>query len=197
MKEDAELWMDFVSGSDEAFKKIYSMHIQALFSFGQHFTKNDDLIQDCIQDLFVDLHKYRKQLSPTNNIKLYLFLSLKRKIFRKINDEEKFVHLKIEDVPFFYSLADNDADAELKNRRYELLEKAMKDLSDRQREAIYLRFVNRLSYDELAEILQMNYQSARNLIYRGIEKLKASCEKESLLLLCSFSIKGFSLKNRS
>ena len=181
IKPDVQLWKDFVLGSDVAFKIIYETYVQTLFKFGLHFTKNEDLIQDCIQDLFVDLHKYRQRLKNTDNIKLYLFVSLKRKIFRALNKEEKYLQLNSENIPFFYALAENDED-DSEARRYELLEKAMRKLSNRQREAIYLRFVNGLDYDELGEILQMNYQSARNLVYRGVEKLRASCRKESLLL---------------
>ena len=61
IKPDVQLWKDFVLGSDVAFKIIYETYVQTLFKFGLHFTKNEDLIQDCIQDLFVDLHKYRQR----------------------------------------------------------------------------------------------------------------------------------------
>ena len=61
----------------------------------------------------------------------------------------------------------------------------MGELSDRQREAIYLRYVSGLSYEELSEVLQLNYQSARNLIHRGIEKLRKIYYEESLSLFCS------------
>lgn len=179
---DKRLWSDFIAGDDDALKAIYNGYVQVLFNFGKHFTRNYDLIQDCIQDLFVDLHKYRKQLKLTENIGPYLFVSLKRKIFRELNVEGKYTRISFENVPFFYSLAENDADDEINARRHELLEKAMDALTDRQREAVYLRFVNGLTYDEISEVLQMNYQSARNLIHRAIGKLKSSLEAESLIL---------------
>ncbi len=187
MTSDFQLWNEFVSGNDIAYKTIYDSHIQILFKFGLHFTKDEDLVQDCIQDLFVDLHKYRSRLRQTNNIKLYLFVSLKHKIIRSLEKEGKFVQLNSEDLPFNYSFSNEDEfDDDLRKRKVELLEKAMTELSNRQREAIYLRFVSGLSYEELGEVLHMNYQSARNLIYRGIEKLRESCQKNSILLMYSF-----------
>jgi len=184
---DTQLWNNFLSGDNEAYKIIYNTHIQPLFKFGLHFTRDEALVQDCIQDLFIDLHKYRSGLKKTNNIKLYLFISLKRKIIRSLGKEEKFAQLNSEDIPFNYSLLiDEEYDDELRNQKFELLEKAMGELSNRQREAIYLRFVSELSYEELSDVLQLNYQSARNLIYRGIEKLRESCQKKSLIFLCSF-----------
>ena len=78
---DTMLWNDFIKGNEDAFRLIYTNHVQSLFKYGCQFTHDEALIKDCIHDVFIDLSKYRSGLSPTNNIKLYLFKSLKRKIF--------------------------------------------------------------------------------------------------------------------
>ena len=49
---------------------------------------------------------------------------------------------------------------------------AMTSLSPRQREIIYLKFYNNLDYDELAEILDINYQSVVNHIHKAMLKLR-------------------------
>lgn len=185
LSTDTQLWSDFLSGSEKAYKIIYDTHIQAMFKFGMHFTKNEELIHDCIHDVFIDLYKYRTNLHPTDNIKKYLFISLKRKLFKLLDKEGRYVHMDAESPMFFYSLSvSTEIDDDLTSRQFELLEKAMQELSNRQREAIYLRYVTGLSYDELSEVLHMNYQSARNLIFRGIEKLKECCQNKSLVLFC-------------
>lgn len=190
LTSDSELWNNFVSGNDDAYKTIYNNHIQSLFKFGLHFTRDEELVQDCIQDLFIDLHKYRSRLKPTNNIKLYLFVSIKRKIIRSCSKEEKYMQLTNQNMLFLFSVtSDEDAENDMRSKRLELLEKAMGELSNRQREAIYLRFVSEMSYEELGEVLQMNYQSARNLIFRGMEKLRESCRQNSLFLMFSFLLK--------
>lgn len=188
-KSDSQLWAEFVSGKSQAFRAIYDSHIQSLFQFGSHFTKNDELIRDCIHDVFLDLYKYRPNLKATNNIKLYLFVALRRKLFRILSEKGRFISLDEEGPSFSYYLsssAENEAESELLTLKIDWLEKAMLKLSNRQREAIYLRFVKGMSYEELSEILQMNYQSARNLIFRSIEKLRENCKKESLYLLFFF-----------
>jgi RNA polymerase sigma factor (sigma-70 family) len=184
---DIQLWDKFVAGDDVAYKNIYDAYVQSLYKFGRNFTKDEELLQDCVHDLFIDMYKYRSRLKKTNNIKLYLFISLKHKIFRTIKAEGRYKQLNNENIPFIYSLiSEEENEFEIKTKRFELLEKAMRELSSRQREAIYLRFVSELSYDELSKVLEMNYQSARNLIYRGIEKLRESCKNNPLILLFSF-----------
>ncbi len=185
-KSDSQLWNEFLSGNSQAFRIIYDDHIQSLFKFGTHFTRNEELIHDCIHDVFIDLYKYRATLKATNNIKLYLFVSLRRKLFKILSEKGKFVSLDEEGPSFSYylsSAAETDAEAELQTLKLNWLEEAMRKLSSRQKEAIYLRFVKGLSYEELSEILQINYQSARNLVFRGIESLRESCPKKALYLL--------------
>jgi RNA polymerase sigma factor (sigma-70 family) len=183
-KLDKLLWADFISGNEAAFKEIYSVHSQPLFKYGCHFTNDENLVLDCIQDLFVDLHRYRAKLGKADNIRIYLFISLKRKIFRRLDQEKKLKTLSLDGLPFQYSLiSDDPGDEEIMKARIEQLEKAMKELSSRQREAIYLRFVKGMSYEELGEVMQMNYQSARNLIFRGIEKLRKCCQNNPVFLL--------------
>lgn len=48
----------------------------------------------------------------------------------------------------------------------------LRGLTGRQKEIIYLRFVHEMSFEEIAEIMEINIQSARNLLTRSMEKLK-------------------------
>ena len=49
---------------------------------------------------------------------------------------------------------------------------ALAQLSNRQKEIIYLKYYQELSYDEVSEIMNINYQVARNLLYQSIKSLK-------------------------
>ncbi|MCL4484111.1 MAG: sigma-70 family RNA polymerase sigma factor [Bacteroidetes bacterium] len=178
---DNHLWTDFISGDEEAFRRLYEIYIQDLFKYGCHFSTDEELIKDCIHDLFIDLHHYRSKLKKTDNIKAYLFVSLRRIIIKKNRQEEKRKPLDINGLPFKYSLCIDDNAEELKDeQRLKFLESAMKELSARQREAIYLKFVSGLSYEELSKVLQISYQASRNLIYRGMERLRDSISAKTL-----------------
>ena len=194
INSDTLLWNDFIKGNEDAFRLIYHSHVQSLFKYGCHFTQDEALVKDCIHDIFVDLSKYRSGLSTTNNIKLYLYKSLKRKIIRSLSKGGIFGTLDPEKLPFYYTISDEDAliNNESEQQRYQQLDKAMLTLSERQKEAIYLKFVSELSYEELSKVMKLNYQSARNLVFRGLEKLRASYPK-SLFLFFLPSIRLISM----
>ena len=182
-KSDIELWSDFIKGDDDAFRLIYKTYVQTLFKYGCHFAQDEALIKDCIQDVFVDLSKYRSRLSSTDNIKLYLYKSLKRKIISSLGTKKIFGLIDDEKMPFSYTISVEEelVDSEIMRQRVAILEKALNSLSPRQREAIYLKFVSGLSYEELSKLMQMNYQSARNLVFRGLEKLRLGFPRELFL----------------
>ncbi|MCL4483994.1 MAG: hypothetical protein M1445_15515, partial [Bacteroidetes bacterium] len=59
---DKELWIDFISGNNDAFKTIYEKYFPELFKYGCYFSDDEDLVKDCIQDLFINLFNYRLKL---------------------------------------------------------------------------------------------------------------------------------------
>jgi len=184
INSDTLLWNDFIKGNEDAFRIIYNNHVHSLFRFGCHFTINEALVKDCIHDVFIDLAKYRSGLGTTNNIQLYLFKSIKRKIIRAQRKSGLFDPIDMEKLPFYQTLSSEELSVESETDRlvYLKLDKALSDLSPRQKEAIYLKFNSGLSYEELSQVMQLNYQSARNLVFRGIEKLRESFPKNMLLL---------------
>jgi RNA polymerase sigma factor (sigma-70 family) len=183
INSDTLLWNDFIHGNEEAFRVIYQNHVRSLFKYGCHFTPDEAHVKDCIHDIFIDLAKYRTGLGTTNNIKLYLFKTLKRKILKSLDKSAIFGSIDNELIPFNYAITSEDElfDTESEKLHYQQLDSAMATLTPRQKEAIYLKFVSDLSYEELSKVMQLNYQSARNLVFRGLEKLRENFPRSLFL----------------
>lgn len=182
---DSHIWDEFRRGNDSSFKEIYQIHIGSLMHYGVKFTKDRELVKDCIHDMFVDLYNNRTTLGPTNKIKPYLFTSLKRKLIRTLQSQDKYVLLHTEELPFFvdYSFEKDIIDKESEQMNKDILQNSLNKLTFRQKEAIYLRFTEGLNYEEISEVLELNYQSARNLIHRAILQLREFFSKSDINLL--------------
>lgn len=169
------LWLKFLNGDDQVLSLIYLYYSSSLFDYGCRFTKDSDLVKDCIQEVFCNLLRTRKNLSETDNVRFYLLKSLKRQILREIQKSgKKLVPINDQDYSFELLLRNNIDEHlnELNEEKQQALSEALESLTDRQKEAIYLRFNRGLEYDEISAILNLNYQSARALIHRAIEKLR-------------------------
>ncbi len=183
---DFLLWRRLKTGDIKAFNELYDRYAHILFSFGQIYSKDKETIKDCIHDLFFELYKYRKNLSDTNNIKNYLFLSFRRKIQASKSNKITLVYSEniIEtDNKKFISFPDIYNEDE----KLEKLKDEINKLPDRQKEAIILRFHSELSYNDIAELMDISVESVRKNIYRSVKtlrtKLSPESENKSIILL--------------
>lgn len=171
---DVLLWNNFRAGDKKSFDRIYRTYVKQLYNYGSKFTDDKDFVLDCIQEIFIDIFTHRHNLGETNNIRLYLITSLKRKILRSIQKNNLVQSLPGDELPFLsiYSSGNENPDSDDNMGKINELNKALKMLSPRQKEAIYLRFVSELRYEEICQVMDLNYQSVRNLVHRAIEKLR-------------------------
>lgn len=182
---DKKLWNNLKNGDSKALEKIYRTYFTDLYNYGKRFSKDENNVEDCIQELFVELWNRREKLSETDSIKPYLLLSLKRKIFHSVKKIRKSTDTELEESYFEAELSidqiliNSETDTEQKNK----LKKAFSQLSDRQKEILYLKYYSEMDYDEITKIMDLNYQSARNLVSRAITKLSKHISLILLILL--------------
>lgn len=172
--EKAELlWTRFKSGDTESFVSLFRNYYGDLFNYGCKITDDHTLIEDCIQDLFIDLWRTNGRADIVS-LKAYFFSAFKFKLARaiaKVNKTRKLNSSLAEndfEISHELFMINDQEDQLLKNRVYN----AIKELSPRQKEIIYLKFHEGLSYEEVSEIMGLSYQASRNLIYQAIKVLK-------------------------
>ncbi len=170
---DKNLWTSFIDGDADALNLLYREFVDVLYAFGLRFTDDAELVKDSIQDLFVDLFKYRKTLAPEVNVKSYLFTSLKRKICLVLKKKAVEANRSFE-VPFLLSNSIEEQIIHNENQSELLLKlnKQLELLPSRQKEALYLRFNAELEYEEIAVIMNVSLETCRTLVYRGLKQLR-------------------------
>ncbi|WP_215240847.1 RNA polymerase sigma factor [Dyadobacter helix] len=184
---DMLLWNTFQQGDREAFARIYNLYIEELLSYGYRVTSNRQLIKDSIQDLFLHLWVHRENLSETDSVKFYLFRSLRNRIVRNmekhpevsIQQQESVLENVIGDFPFEHYLMKFESDQEQISR----LRRGIEQLSKRQQEVIAFRYQHNFSLEEIADLMQLNNQSVRNLLHRAISQLRSYFELAGWIML--------------
>jgi len=195
-KTEEEIWIDFKQGSDTALSYIYRRYVDALFNYGCQIVNDEQFVQDCIQDLFIDLIRNRNNLADVHSVKAYLFASLKRKTLRRIVKER---HTRTEEIndrneggfEIVCSQESRMITDHLTAERERLINIACQKLTRKQRESILLYFYEGFSYKEVAEIMGMGkVKSARVMLYRSLAILQSSLAKvkDQLLTLILFFV---------
>ena len=171
--KDRELWSKLKAGDKKSLREIYDLHLEYLLQYALRFSRNEDLIQDCIHDLFVEIWNRRESLGETNAIRPYLIVSLRRKLIRQLKKGQQQEEIsEVADFGLEEGVESLLIKGEESSLQAEKLKNAMQQLSSRQREAIFLKFYEEMDYQEVAAAMDINYQSVRNLIFNGIKKLR-------------------------
>lgn len=184
MTEESLIWKQLKDGSRAALEILIRVHSKPLAQYGRKLVKDDDLIQDCIQETYIQLWEYRKNLRQLEEVRPYLFTCLRRKIIHELKARDRFVSGITEESPFLaeFSIEDKLIESEAEAQQVGLLNHYINRLPKRQKEAIYLRFFGNMGNAEVAAIMGVKYQTATNLIHEALAQLRQSLAPESLSL---------------
>lgn len=176
LKERTQLLVaQFCAGDNHAYAKLYDMYVQMLFNYGLKLTSDQELLKDCIHDVFVKVYTKRNDKNSINNLCSYLIISLKNRLLDEFRRQNFTTPNEVEE--YEYRRATDDVECDYLNVERELMQSArvarlMQHLTRRQRQAITLYYLEERKYDEICRIMQMNYHSVRNLMHRGMLKLR-------------------------
>lgn len=172
---DEVLWQQFQKGSEYAFASIYKCNVARLFNYGKKLVNDDTMVQDAIQDLFVEIWDKRERLGAVKSIKSYLYKCIRRKLLLKISVKRK----KLKAVPDFEGFQTATPSHEIsliEKQQFDAaqlrLQKAIATLNSKQREIIHLKFYGKLSYNEISEIMNLDKKGVYNLISRTLQQLR-------------------------
>ncbi|MCK3684067.1 sigma-70 family RNA polymerase sigma factor [Maribellus sp. YY47] len=184
------LWEAFLNGDDKSFSSLYELHIDQLISYGYKLCIDHELVHDSLQEIFIDLFLKREKLNADiKHLKAYLFVSLRNSLIKKIKSSKRIELFDIKDNKFEfdfnveYSYQDRLIDEEISQEIRELLEAATQKLPAKQKEIIYLKFEEEMSYPEIAEIMNISVESARKLLYRALLTLRSEIPSDSFTSL--------------
>lgn len=163
----------FMRGDELAYGQLYERYFPELYNYGVKLCGAPDFAKDCIHDLFIDLWKKRKKHSSVTSIKPYLFKALRNIILKAQNHRPRFqsidlaYHFEIEP-----SLETTMINQQADQAQQQQLHSALETLTQRQREAVFLKFYSQLTYDEIASLLGISNKATYKLMARAIDILR-------------------------
>ena len=187
------LWQSFLSGDNASLEKIYRLYFDELYQYGKKWLNDSAFTEDIIQDLFVKLIRNRQNLSHTTSIKFYLFRSFRSLALDKIRIDKKIMVIDQPGDEMFpvYLTPEHKL---IDKQEYELIKErlsfALSALTPHQREALFLRYSEGLSYAEVAEMMALTTKATYKLTARAIDTLRG----QMTLILFSISLYKIFLK---
>ena len=189
--DDSILWDCLKAGDEKAFSMLFEKYYGTLVRYGSSFSSFSEKVQDCVQDVFTDIWIYKETLNDSVVVKAYLLSCVRRRIARLQERDHIFkraVSMDSLEFSFDFSVEHHLIANETAAGKAVRLNRFINELPARQKEALYLRYHQGLSVEQIAELLNVNYQSANNILYRALLKLRKEWKGNlSILLLLSAS----------
>lgn len=180
--EDQVLWQELKAGSLDALEALYKRHYDALYHYAVKLSWSAEMAEDHIQNLFLKIWEKRNNIGDVRGVRTYLWTALRRSLITSLCKSKRSVPFQDENADSLpgmqYFSEEINPDEELNVYQQELVSKSLNRLSKKQKEAIYLKFYEGMSYEEIEQIMQVSYQTARNYIYEGIKSMRIYSQKK-------------------
>jgi RNA polymerase sigma factor (sigma-70 family) len=168
-KTDEELMALYQKGEEVAFQLIYQRFVGRILGYLRGKTGSDRNAQDLTQEVFLKLHRSREQYNKMLPLAPWIF-SISRSVFLDFARKKSFENVTApEDFDQFEGTAFADSPG-----LSEESAKALAALPESQRQAVQLRVLDDATFEEIADRLSTTPENARQILSRGLKKLKAS-----------------------
>lgn len=170
-------------GSESAFNELVDRYTPLIYRIAMGMTRSRQDAEDIVQETFLRVFNHLEDFSPAKasfktwlltiarNQSINVFAALKRKALRFLTDP-------MSSDPDSQNPADSvwnqhrGAESELVTKQeLSRVQKALQDLPARQRAALLLKAQEDMSYEEIAEIMQVSVSSVESLIFRARKRL--------------------------
>lgn len=161
----------------ENIASIYNRYVDDLYTYGLYLGFEKGIIMDAIHDVFCKFAADEKLLQDVSNIKFYLFKSLKNRLYDIYKARKEYAELSaidLQDAPFNIQvtiedrLIDKEEQQQIKDQLSEMLD----SLTERQREVVYLRYVQEYDYAQISELLNISIHGCRKLLSKAMQNLR-------------------------
>ncbi len=182
LKSEKDLLQRLQQNDEEALALLMKMYYDDLYNYAARFTKDDGLIKDCIQEVFISLWQRRETVSAILSPKYYFLRAIKNKVLKSLHKNSRKVTSEYlqEEYDFFheFSIERVIIEKQISEEKAERLRKTLSLLSKRQVEIIYLKYYQYLDHGQIAELMNISRQSVYNLLHEAIHKLRGLWHSE-------------------
>lgn len=186
MDEDARLMLRFGDGDRAAFETLFRRYTPPLIHFLARMVGDRARAEELTQDVFVRIHQARERYEPRARFSTWMFGIARRLALNELDRAHRKRESSLEQAAdrtggeLDRASADPGPEELVSAARTgERIDRALEALPERQRTALVLRTDQRLSYDEIAQVLDTTPASVKSLLNRARTQLVGALKEET------------------
>ena len=165
---DADLVADVAQGDERAFSELLNRHQNAVYAFACRMLQDSQEAEDVAQETFLRLYQTSRRYQPTASLRAYLLRITKNICIDHFRKKRPELMDELPDPATVQTPQDLLEGA----IAVQSLEKAIDRLPVNQRTALLLRHTEQLSYNRIAEVMDVSIGAVESLLVRARRTLK-------------------------
>ena len=173
-KSDNELMNEFAGCSMDSFTMVFNRYKNRILNFVlRGYLHDKDNAEDIVQKTFIRVYEYKHKYNTTNQFSTWVYTIAKNLSLNELKRKRK---LRADDDPDDTEkfLAEDESLSQKieKQNIQELLTKAIELLKPKYREVIVMRYLQRMSYEEISEITSKRINTLKSQSKRGLKQIR-------------------------
>ncbi|MCY1722599.1 sigma-70 family RNA polymerase sigma factor [Prolixibacteraceae bacterium Z1-6] len=184
---DPEIIEQLKQGSELAFKKLVETHQKLVVNTCFGLVHNREDAEDIAQDVFIEVYRNIQKFRADSKLSTWLYRIAVNRSLNHIRDNKKNrwfhsfedeVSAKNKQLQQLESSNSDQPEFELENKqRATILYEAINELPKNQKVAFTLSKYEELSYQEIAEVMELSVSSVESLLFRAKKALQKKLYK--------------------
>jgi len=177
----------FKAGDRLAFKRIYMEYVPKVYRFAQRYMKDDNDVEDIVQEVFIRLWTVRTSVNPTLSFDNYLFTIARNLIFNHHRARINEVYLQDTVLASLEKESYMPEDEIIAQDLSQYIDKIVEQLPAKQQEVFKLSRHQMLTYREIAEQLGISEKTVESHIYQALKFIRKEIKREENLKNFTFN----------
>ncbi len=155
-----------------SYKKLFFHFFLPLKSFSFSIIKSKELAEEIVSDILIEIWAKRKQLTEIEDLKMYLYVSVRNASLRKLQQTKKTMFLSLDEVRVEFASPDENAETILLTQELsEKIDTAIQQLPQRCKLIFKLAKEDRLKYKEIAVLLNISVKTIDHQVSIALKKI--------------------------
>ena len=181
-KTAEEAYAAFCAGNQSAFDPIIEEFQQGLIFFLRGYVRCYDTAEDLAEDVFVELLVHKGRFRGQSSLKTFLYSVARHKAIDHLRREKRRPTVAIDDLAERPDDADSPEQQYLAQERAQVIGRAIGEVPPEYQEVLYMLYIQKMRYDEIAQILHKTNKQIDNIAYRARNILREALGKEAAYL---------------
>ncbi len=184
---DQALMSCFQEGDPDAFSIIFDRYASHIINFSYRFLNNQQESEDIAQEVLLRVYKGKDRYDSSRPFRPWIFSIAARLLSNRRRDKKRHAEESLdwqsenadEGSQVRFQLEDKSSGVDPqkvteKNQLALIVQKALKELPENQRIAVILARFEGMSYEDIAQSLDISVSAVKSLLFRARETLKQS-----------------------